>query len=872
MVRRSSSSSRFRPQEPTISNAASAEEEQYSNNHHQNDTASDLGSDIMTVSDIHTITNENEIAMMQQQHYKSLNKQNLDLLTPTPYGTNSADAAGGISNYHLYSPSDIRTIDNDNASIISDLQHTVGTAGGGGGHDDIHTVTGTVTGSVLHLSSQNADTRGNNNTGNNMGSTVILGVDPNDRMKSTIEPEITSSSDHNLNNSSFWARAMRTIGMTPVVPNVTTQTTTEYDEYYDEGRPLAFLNATTPMNHNVMDPTQQRNGDEHGLTPLPPAVIVTTRNRNHPNDIDTYGQGANGDDTFSNAMMTPTTSVWKQRLCGLRADRLILLLMFVLLAAVGVIVGAIVVSQQQDESSSSSASNVENERPAAGDLDDDGGTMIVLTRTPTTARPTVFTPTAAPSSNGTDPICDNNMTVVDDLKVTFPVSDMASSNDTIIYNDCSWVSSQTVEQLDLLCQTDTAAYELCRLTCRNCNELPMNQKKAWPIELCGGDSADMSFDAGMNEGMGNCMWLSKSPFDIDRLCQPDNDAFNLCRETCRNCGPYVTNPITKTMIPTISPTTAPVMPNITSDTPSGYPSAAPISLTLAPSNMSLPEATLFPSAGPSLSPVAMTLPPVTEAPVTAAPVTPEDALAGIIISASPESADRLVATDSTQSQALGWLRMGLDAGTFGTTVSDARTVQIWTLATFAFSLGLNELWLVSGGNDECLWDGIVCSADTRTVVGIDLESRTITGTLPPELSLLSGLIGLNLSTNNISGKLPKNFGSTFQELEDLRFDRNDITGTLPSTVGMMSALRIWYMERNPAMTGTIPSTVVQLSNLEEFVFYYTDITGVIPQEICDLPNLTELRLDCVKTSFVGDTCWTRCLFLCGGDSGVPCTN
>ena len=145
MVRRSSS--RFRPQEPEAPNLDAMDE--------NNDGASDLGSDIMTVSDIHTITNESEIAMTQQHHLKSLNKQNLDLLTPTPFGSNNADAAGGIGNYNMYSPSDIRTIDNDNASIVSDLQHTVGTVGGGGGNDDIHTVTGTVTGSVLRLSSPN---------------------------------------------------------------------------------------------------------------------------------------------------------------------------------------------------------------------------------------------------------------------------------------------------------------------------------------------------------------------------------------------------------------------------------------------------------------------------------------------------------------------------------------------------------------------------------------------------------------------------------------------------------------------------------------------------------------------------------------------
>lgn len=856
MVRRSSS--RFRLQEPTAPNVPAMDDE---GNH--NDAASDLGSDIMTVSDIHTITNENEIAMTQQQHHKTLNKLNLDLLTPTPNGSNNADVAGGIGSYNVYSPSDIRTIDNDNASIISDLQHTVGTAGGGGGggtvNDDIHTVTGTVTGSVLHLSSPIGGTN------DNVGSTVVLGVSANNVDKpTTAQPETVS-------DNSFWARAKRTLGIAPIIPNVASQGTAEYDEYYDEGRPIPYLNTPGVMMKNSNDDLAMYPNAGNLSTP-PPAVIVTTRNNDIGNNEYAQMQRASGGDSFSNAVIAPTaTSVWKQRLCGLRADRLVLLLMFVLLAAVGVIVGAIIVSQQQEGTNSSSTSNAENDRPG---LDDDG-TMITLTRTPTTARPTVFIPTAAPINTIVDPICDNNITLKDDMKVTFPVTDYVSNNGTIQYNDCEWVSSQSAEELSTLCQPDTAAYELCRLTCQNCNELPMNKKKAWPIELCGGDSLDKSFDAGMNQGMGNCYWLSKSPFDVDRLCQPDNDAYDLCRETCRNCGPNVTIPIKETAFPSISPTTSPSFPNVTSTVPSVVPSAAPISLSLAPSVKNESETTFSPSASPSFLPVAVTMAPITEAPiteapVTEAPVTARDALAGIIISASPESSDRLSSAGSAQSQALEWLRSALDSGSFDSSISDARTVQIWTLATFAFSLGLSEVWLTGGGNDECFWDGIICSSDTRTVIGIDLEARSITGTLPPEVSLLSGLVGLNLSTNNISGKLPRDFGSTFQQLEDLRFDRNKITGTLPSSIGEMSALRIWYMERNPDFSGTVPSTIVQLSSLEEFVLYYTGITGVIPQGICDLPNLVDLRLDCMQTSFDGDSCWTRCLFLCGGDSGVPC--
>jgi Leucine rich repeat len=347
-------------------------------------------------------------------------------------------------------------------------------------------------------------------------------------------------------------------------------------------------------------------------------------------------------------------------------------------------------------------------------------------------------------------------------------------------------------------------------------------------------------------GMGNCNWLSKSPFDIDRLCQPTNDAYDLCRETCRNCGPNAT------MVPSLAPT------GRVSEEPSKGPSPEP---------STSPSPVLSPSVNgasdiPSAAPVALSAPSLLPSIAPANGVS----LEGLLLGASPTSSDELATAGSPQQLAMAWVQLGLDNNDFGASVSDAQTLQLWSLATFAFSTGYDATWLTNGGNDECVWDGVSCDSTTGSVITINLQSRSLRGTIPPELFLLEQLQQLILSSNRIQGRIPKLLGS-FQQLQDLRMDRNNLSGTVPTSIGNLSELRILYMERNPQITGTLPSSVEQLSMLQELVFYYTDITGVIPSGVCTLPKLQSLILDCTKT--VCD-CWTKCMYLCGGSSGVAC--
>lgn len=90
------------------------------------------------------------------------------------------------------------------------------------------------------------------------------------------------------------------------------------------------------------------------------------------------------------------------------------------------------------------------------------------------------------------------------------------------------------------------------------------------------------------------------------------------------------------------------------------------------------------------------------------------------------------------------------------------------------------------------------------------------GTLPTELGLLTDLIELNLSGNDV---LDQNNGNNF-------------SGTLPTEIGHLTKLRLLNLY-NPAkvdhagLTGTIPTKLGNLSSLTELNLYSNDLTGPI---------------------------------------------
>ena len=155
---------------------------------------------------------------------------------------------------------------------------------------------------------------------------------------------------------------------------------------------------------------------------------------------------------------------------------------------------------------------------------------------------------------------------------------------------------------------------------------------------------------------------------------------------------------------------------------------------------------------------------------------------------------------------------------------------------------------------ECTWFGVICNSTQSNVIGIQLRSNNLVGTLPvlsgltalqsfdvrvnqltgpvPSLTGLTALQSFAFGTNQLSGVIPDLTGLT-----NLRFFdafTNQLTGSIPSLTGF-SALRTFSVGGNQ-LTGTIPS-LSGLTNLFELYFWGNQLTGTIPS----LSGLTALQ-------------------------------
>jgi hypothetical protein len=262
--------------------------------------------------------------------------------------------------------------------------------------------------------------------------------------------------------------------------------------------------------------------------------------------------------------------------------------------------------------------------------------------------------------------------------------------------------------------------------------------------------------------------------------------------------------------------------------------------------------------------------PTTGPPPTVPPTEAEDSVPdiwGMIVAALPATSVSLSLDDSPQTAAVLWMEEAFTQGAF-LDLSDGRLLQIFTLATIAFSTHVDQ-WIdrqdwLSWSTNECQWFGITC--ENQRVVAIELPSNGLAGMLPPEIILLQDTLRvLVLSSNSIGGVVPTSLGNLIN-LEELRIDRNAFSGTLPTSIGRLEKLRLFYLEHNASIRGAFPASVVDMDSLDELVFYYTAISA-ITEEVCDL-DISTLIFDCRQITT--PTCWTRCFYLCGGNTGTAC--
>jgi Leucine-rich repeat (LRR) protein len=102
------------------------------------------------------------------------------------------------------------------------------------------------------------------------------------------------------------------------------------------------------------------------------------------------------------------------------------------------------------------------------------------------------------------------------------------------------------------------------------------------------------------------------------------------------------------------------------------------------------------------------------------------------------------------------------------------------------------------------------------------------------------VVGLDLSNNNLQGKIPITIGN-LRHLETLDLSGNEIEGKVPGLFRKFENLKVVNLADN-ALSGDIPSSIDKLQNLEELNLNNNKLEGELPQGIIQLSKLRTLGL------------------------------
>ena len=162
-------------------------------------------------------------------------------------------------------------------------------------------------------------------------------------------------------------------------------------------------------------------------------------------------------------------------------------------------------------------------------------------------------------------------------------------------------------------------------------------------------------------------------------------------------------------------------------------------------------------------------------------------------------------------------------------------------------------WMLEGENSSCcLWDGVDCDDDTGHVIGLNLSSSCLCGSINSSSSLfrLIHLRQLDLSYNFFNySQIPSTIGN-LSMLTYLNLSYSFFQGQIPSEISLLYKLSVLdlsnnynsYLQLLELKRPTLESLVQNLTNLEKLDLSVVDISSPVPNQLANISSLTALAL------------------------------
>jgi hypothetical protein len=165
-------------------------------------------------------------------------------------------------------------------------------------------------------------------------------------------------------------------------------------------------------------------------------------------------------------------------------------------------------------------------------------------------------------------------------------------------------------------------------------------------------------------------------------------------------------------------------------------------------------------------------------------------------------------------------------------------------------------WTLEGDKSDCCsWDGVVCDESTGHVIGLDLSSSCLFGSINYISTLfhLVHLQSLNLTNNNFNySQIPSQIGE-LSRLTDLNLSWSHFSGQIPFEISQLSHLssldlsrdyfdyfpKYPHLELKKPNLGTL---VGNLTRLQKLRLIGVNISSTVPNILANLSSLTFLSL------------------------------